>query len=432
MDLQEIQDKLNILLEGTERKIVFWYDDDAAYAEEIDQLELAGDSKVIKLTGSNNFATKLLLEHQDLTTNYLVYAPFARPEDKENSLVDIFYYSEHFYSDKLIQLMGELNIPPECQDEVKLYKKFWAGNNLQKFKNLEIETYTNESIDLGILCVLAGVKTLSFEEMLRKTILAELTDNSIMKKLETQKIDRVFWRFCEKQYGYKDSNPTIQKFLVTMLVTYIDVQMNGNEPKTWKTFVSGKKNDAVVFIKNLMNNEESKEFYDGFASKAAAELNVANLISQIPLGDVVSSDALKEFDDNIIDWIAAKLEDQMLDEKISGMTIPEICETRSKSGYHFSSVYREKYQMLIAAYHVLKEVSLHRYQSTIKEAVEDYVGGTYLIDTYYRKFYYYLDRIGMDTNIEKIRDLVENMYTKQTKSMILIQKTDKKSSLTTS
>lgn len=411
MDLQEIQDKLNILLEGAERKIVFWYDDDAAYAEEIDQLELAGDSKVIKLTGSNNFATKLLLEHQDLTTNYLVYAPFARPEDKENSLVDIFYYSEHFYSDKLIQLMGELNIPPECQDEVKLYKKFWAGNNLQKFKSLEIETYTNESIELGILCVLAGVKTLSFEEMLRKTILAGLTDNSIMKKLETQKIDRVFWRFCEKQYGYKDSNPTIQKFLVTMLVTYMDAQMNGNEPKTWKTFVSGKKNDAVVFIKNLMNNEESKEFYDGFASKAADELNVAGLITQIPLADVVSSDALKEFDDNIIDWIAAKLEDQMLDEKISGMAIPEICETRSKSGYHFSSVYREKYQMLIAAYHVLKEVSLHRYQSTIKEAVEDYVSGTYLIDTYYRKFYYYLDRIGMDTNIEKIRDLVENMYT---------------------
>ena len=155
MDLQEIQDKLNTLLDGTERKIVFWYDDDAAYAEEVDQLQLAGDSKVIKLTGSNSFATKLLLERQDLTTNYLVYAPFARPEDKKNSLVDIFYYSEHFYSDKLIQLMGEMNIPPECQDEVKKYKKFWAGNNLQKFKSLEIDNYTNDTIDLGILCVLA-------------------------------------------------------------------------------------------------------------------------------------------------------------------------------------------------------------------------------------------------------------------------------------
>lgn len=411
MDLKEIQEKLNILLEGTERKIVFWYDDDASYADEVEKLQLEGNSKIIKLTGNNSFATKLLLEHQDLKTNYLVYAPFARPEDKENPLVDIFYYSNHFYSDKLIQLMGELEIPPECQDEVKLYKKFWAGNNLERFRNLGIETYTNESIDLGILCVLAGVKSLNFEEMLRKTILAGLTDNGIMKKLESYRIDQSFWRLCEKQYGYKDSNPTIQKFLVTMLVTYMDAQMNGNEPKVWKTFVSGKKNDAVVFIKNLMNNEESKEFYDGFVVKAADELNVSGLITQIPLADVVSSDALKDFDENIIDWIAAKLEDQMLDEKISGMTIPEICETRSKSGYHFSSVYREKYQMLIAAYHVLKEVSLYRYQSSIKEAVEDYVSGTYLIDTYYRKFYYYLDRVGMDTNIEKIRDLVENMYT---------------------
>ena len=97
MDLQEIQDKLNTLLDGEGRKIVFWYDDDGAYSEEIDQLQLSGNSKIIKLTGKNNFATKLLLEHQDLTTNYLVYAPYARPEDKENTLADTFYYSDCDY-----------------------------------------------------------------------------------------------------------------------------------------------------------------------------------------------------------------------------------------------------------------------------------------------------------------------------------------------
>lgn len=159
-----------------------------------------------------------------------------------------------------------------------------------------------------------------------------------MKKIENQKIDSAFWRFCEKQYGYKDTNPTIQKFLVTMLVTYMDAQMNGNEPKTWKTFVSSRRNDAVVFIKNLMNNDESRDFYDALAAKAADELNVSGLITQIPLADVAASDALKDFDDNIIDWIAAKLEDQMLDEKISGMTIPEICETRGKSTCRWRSI----------------------------------------------------------------------------------------------
>ena len=41
MELQDIQNKLNILLSGTDRKIVFWYDDAAAYEEDIAQLELA-------------------------------------------------------------------------------------------------------------------------------------------------------------------------------------------------------------------------------------------------------------------------------------------------------------------------------------------------------------------------------------------------------
>lgn len=411
MELQDIQEKINNLLAGTERRIVFWYDDDASYADDIDALQLEDGCKVLKLTGRNNFAAKLLLEKQDTETSYLIYAPFARPEDKENSLVDIFYYSEHFYSDKLIQLMGDLNIPPECQDEVKKYKKFWTSGNVSKFAGLGITEYTPETVDLGILCVLAGVKICSIEQLIRKVVLAGVTDNSLLKKIESQKIDRVFWQFCEKQYGYRDSNPTLQKFLVTMLVTYMDTEMSGNEPKAWKNFISVKQNDAVIFVKNLMNNDESKEFYDDFAEKAALELNVAGLVSQIPLEDVVSCDAFKEFDQNIIDWIIAKLEDSMFDEKISGMMIPEICEMRSKIGYHYSEVFREQYMMLTAAYHIMKEVSLHRYQASIGDAVNAYVDGTYMIDTYYRKFYYYLDKVGLTTSFEKIRDLVENMYT---------------------
>ena len=35
MELQDIQEKINNLLAGTERKIVFGYDDDASYADDI-------------------------------------------------------------------------------------------------------------------------------------------------------------------------------------------------------------------------------------------------------------------------------------------------------------------------------------------------------------------------------------------------------------
>lgn len=65
MDLQEIQNKLNTLLSGTERKIVFWYDDDASYAEDIQGLELAEGNKIWQLNDHNWFETKLLLEERD-------------------------------------------------------------------------------------------------------------------------------------------------------------------------------------------------------------------------------------------------------------------------------------------------------------------------------------------------------------------------------
>ena len=411
MDLQEIQSKLNTLLAGTDRKIVFWYDDDASYAEDIDSIKLDEGNKIWKLNDHNWFETKLLLEERDTESNYLIYAPFARPDDKENSLADIFYYSEHFYTDKLVQLMGDMNIPMECQDEMKKYKKFWSAGNVTKFQKLQITDYTPEKLSLGVMCVLAGVKTLSFEELMKKIVLAGVAENAILKKFTTYKIDRTFWQLCEKQYGYKDTTPTIMKFMVTMIVTYTDTLTEGNIPKEWKSFLSGKQNDDVVFIKNMMNNEESKRVYDDIAELVATELNVLKLMKNIPLENIVACDSFAQFDENIIDWIISKIEDNMLDEKIAGMTIPEICETRIKTCYHYAEKYRINYLMLYNAYKLIKEVSLHSYKSQIKDVVEDYVQSTYMIDTYYRKFYYYMDKIGMGENVEKIKELVENIYT---------------------
>ncbi len=411
MDIQEIQDQLNRKLSGSRRKLVFWYDDDGSYEEEVDHLQLAEGNKLWKLTGRNYFATKLLIEEQDPESGYLIYAPFPRPADKENSLADMFYYAEHFYSDKLLQLMGELKIPGECEEQVKKYKKFWTSGNTARFRALEIQEYTPETIDLGIICALAGVKTLRFEEALRRIVLAGTKDNVVFKKLVNQKIQGVFWQLCRKNYGYEDENPTLEKFLRSMVVTYIDAQMAGNEPEEWKKFRASKQNDAFIFVKNLMGNEESRAFYDSLAERTARELDVKGVLLHIPLPRVLACDAFSEFDENLIDWMISKIEDHMLDERIDGLSIPEICKLRMETGYHFSDAYREKYQMMYYAYEAIRQVSLHTVQTSVREEVEAYGAKTYWIDTCYRKFYYYLDRVGMSENVEKIRDLVENMYT---------------------
>ena len=93
MDLQEISEKINLLLSGDRRKIVFWYDEDAEYTDEVDNITLAEGYKLWKVTENNWFETKLQIEVRDMETSYLLYAPFKRPDDRENHLADLYYYA---------------------------------------------------------------------------------------------------------------------------------------------------------------------------------------------------------------------------------------------------------------------------------------------------------------------------------------------------
>lgn len=56
----------------------------------IDRLnaEFTGDTRKLVLQADNQFATKLFLERQDTTTNYLIYAPFPKPDVRDNHLED--------------------------------------------------------------------------------------------------------------------------------------------------------------------------------------------------------------------------------------------------------------------------------------------------------------------------------------------------------
>ena len=73
--------------------IVFWYDDNGEFVEDMQNVELE-NAKVYFLQADNQFATKLFLERQDTTTNYLIYAPFPKPDVRDNHLEDTLLYEQ--------------------------------------------------------------------------------------------------------------------------------------------------------------------------------------------------------------------------------------------------------------------------------------------------------------------------------------------------
>ena len=88
LNLKQIIDKLNEEFTGDTRKLVFWYDDKGEFVEDMENVEL-DNAKVYFLRRDNQFQTKYFLEREDKTTNYLIYAPFPKPDVKANHLEDM-------------------------------------------------------------------------------------------------------------------------------------------------------------------------------------------------------------------------------------------------------------------------------------------------------------------------------------------------------
>ena len=79
LNFKQITDKLNQEFVGDTRKLIFWYDADAEFVDDVDSMELT-NAKVYHLQKDNQFLTKIFFERTDTTTNYLVYAPFPKPD----------------------------------------------------------------------------------------------------------------------------------------------------------------------------------------------------------------------------------------------------------------------------------------------------------------------------------------------------------------
>ncbi|MDD3308120.1 MAG: BREX-1 system phosphatase PglZ type A, partial [Acetobacterium sp.] len=185
LNLKQITDKLNAEFSGDTRKLVFWYDDKAEFAEDIDMLEL-DNAKVYRLEPDNQFYTKYFLERQDLQTNYLVYAPFPKPPVRDNHLEDTLLYSKRFFADRASLLAVDLGIDPKYKPIIQKYIKFFrAKDRTQRFYDLEIENFTRDTIEIALMSALCKTRTASFEEVVRVVLTDDgLEDNKFLAEFD--------------------------------------------------------------------------------------------------------------------------------------------------------------------------------------------------------------------------------------------------------
>ena len=411
LNLKQIIDRLNAEFTGDTRKLVFWYDDKAEFAEDIESVELE-NAKVYLLKPYNTFITKRLLEREDTTNNYLIYAPFPKPDVKENHLEDTLLYSKRFFADRASLLSVDLGIEEKYKPIIEKHIKFFASKErTQRFYDLEIENYNEENILVGLLSAICRTRTCSFEEVVRVMIIdGTLEDNKFLAEFEKYDLLGSFWKLCEQQFGYNDAKPTLEKLIVTMFVTSASRQLGCDTPQPWKTFVSYKSGNIIAFLDNLMNSVLYSGRFDELSKRVSDGLNVMKSFAGMQPEDLIDVDTFLVADQILVKWIVERLSAEDTGAKLDRLSIPELCEKRMKM--HFGNRTAKTYKLLLSACRLIAAANYNCLDG-FKKIIKQYLDKDYQIDQEYRRFYYNYDQIEDTSAFESLRNLVENIYTNE-------------------
>lgn len=409
LSFKQITDKLNTEFAGDVRKLIFWYDADGEFAEDVDALELQ-NARVYHLREDNQFQTKVFLEREDTTTNYLIYAPFAKPDVRENHLEDTLRYSREFFADRASLLTADLGMDDRCKPVIQKYIRFFSEKKrMQAFYDLELDAFNRSSIEVGIMAVLCKCKIPSFEEVLRLVLAAEDgQENPCLREFRKYDLMQAFWKHCEVLFGYADAEPSVEKLLMTLFVTYAAKCIQAELPSAWRPYLSFKSGNVVAFLDNLMNNALYSDSFDGISRRMYCSLNAEMHLAKLPVDALADCNLFPEIDVLILRWMTECLLDEVVNAQINGMTIPQMCEMRCKT--HFGARFRREYDMITSACRLITP-GLFTPGSSVRAIAKAYAEKDYRVDRWYRSFYTNFDRLEDSMPFEKLRDLVERIYT---------------------
>ncbi len=407
LNLKQIEDKLNNEFDEENRVIVFWYDEKQEFIDDIDNLNLE-NAKIHHLTPTNLFKTKLLLEREDKSSNYLIYAPFEKPENKNNHLADTILYSKEFFADRISLLAVDLGIDTIYNPLLERYIKFFnAQDRTKRFYELEVDNYNEESIEIALLSATVKSKVVNFEEVVRIVLSEDLSNNKHINEFSKYGLEETFWKYCRINFSYIDEEPNLIRFSISLLLTYAQNQMNKKLHSGLNDYILEKPGTVMAFVDQMMNSNLYKDSFRRISNEVYRSIDGDKIFKDYNIEDLVDIDVFKAIDEKIILWALDRLLDENLNAKVNGFSLVEVCKGRKFK--HFKDIYINKYDVLINAYYLILNKDF-RIEGDILDLVAEYENKYYKMDTYYRRFYYYLDKVEDNSIFEELQTLVENIY----------------------
>lgn len=413
------------LPEFYKRRIMFWQDEDREFETMLDELEIP-DVKIIKLTGTNNFAVKKLLLHDDLTSNFLIYNPFSYTQQQDNWLRDIELFSEEYRADFISMQMSELNIAatPAMRKTVKAYSKFLENKDrIAKLKKIGREYQTPLQLHIDIMAVLAGLNGGSAQDVFIAVLAAGLDEDNNAALNNIKKFGNIdaFWQLARKYTGYiHEEDKPLGFFASHVLLTALAQTMNTSVLKGLERFISDSNKAYCYSIVHEWRNREYNDDLFDLCRYIENELNLASRFEKQDIETLLTADIFPSIHESILKRFFSEVADHVI--KVELML--KAAENRRTAGWYerFADYYdclyymakmQEFYQDNAAGFHIVEPKAIWKL----------YTETAYEMDSFYRHFHYAFGNSLKNSNVlledklkhsaEYVEALYQNWYLKE-------------------
>jgi uncharacterized protein (TIGR02687 family) len=317
MNKDQIAQRLTQIFATTDRRVVFWYDPDRSFDTEVNELCLDG-VVIWRLDEHGPLATKLEIERSQPEAQFLVYAPFERPEPQDDWLLDIFLYAEKFSADPASVLLATLGLQ---QASLTTYLAahmdfFNSKTRVGAVARLVHSADSEDDLDLKILTVLSRADFARIEAIALALFGGFMAgdgdtgfhcENARWEEIRKFKMESAYWRLVSHHWGYTSESPSLRDLFLRLTVTHLYqhvVQEPGAVfPDELRRFVlTGGANalNASVFISNWMQSARHSDLYAQLSEDAEFDLNLDAVIGSVDASMLGRADTFEVVEKHIV------------------------------------------------------------------------------------------------------------------------------------
>ena len=422
MDAEKIIQDLNRkfaapLPEFYKRRIVFWYDEDREFEDQIDGLSLT-NAKILRLTGSNNFYAKKLLAVDDPTSNYLVYSPLCYETEEDDWLLDAELYGEEFRADQISIWMDEMQIPetPALRKAFKQYRKFFkAQNRRNKIAAQTVVPTKPAQLQMSIMAALAGIKEAKPTQIIKAVLRAglDVDNNAVWQEFVSYDVADAFWSMVSQGTGYIDADANLRHLAAHLLLTAATRSMRQDAFSGLDMLISTPHQAYCFdFVSDWIHSEDSKEIY-AIAENVESELKLPQRFMKLQVVDLLETEMFPCVNEVILVKLTTDIGNHIIDVDLIVKTIE-----KRRTCVWYDSVKNYFEGILLVAYMQVffKEHATGFHTVEPHKVWQEYTKEYYRMDTYYRQFHLrYADsrksyHMELTDRFSMVKDQVEGLY----------------------